>query len=68
MAWDILKIWLEDLYNKAKEEHLATATHEHLCALGSTDNETASMHELNCDQHRKFAKLMDDLISELYVN
>jgi len=64
---DMYKIWLEDMYKEAKADHLAIANHEHLCALGSPDNETATIHEQSAERHREFAKMMDDLISELYT-
>ena len=59
------KVWLEDMYREAKADHIAVSNHEHLCALGSPNNEIATIHEQSADMHREFAKMMDDLISEL---
>lgn len=63
---ELHNIWLKDIYKNAKEDHLAMASHEHLCALGSPNNETATIHENSADIHRTFAKLMDNMIAELH--
>lgn len=72
MEFELYNAWMEevnkkiaDVYRKTKEEHLAAAKLEHICALGSPDNETATIHENSADIHRNFAKYMDDLISEI---
>lgn len=67
MQKELHNIWLEDMYKEARDNHLAVARHEHLCALGSPDNETATIHENMADIHRNFAKLMSNMIAELHV-
>ena len=72
MEFELYNAWMEevnkkitDVYRNAKDDHLSIAKHEHICALGSTDNETATIHERSADIHRNFAKYMDDLIKEI---
>lgn len=55
---EMQKIWLKALYLEEAEDHYAMAEHEHLCALGSPDNEIATMHELSADEHREFANML----------
>ena len=53
-----MKIWLKKLYLNEAEEHLEVAKFEHLCALGSPNNEAAMLHEMNADEHRLFASIL----------
>ena len=55
---EMQKKWLEDIYLEAAEDHLSVAKHEHLCALGSPDNEIAIIHENSADSHREFANML----------
>lgn len=64
----LITAWLNSMYKEARDDHLAKATHEHLCALGSPDNETAIMHEQMADVHRQFARIMNNLITEEMTN
>ena len=56
---DFTKIWLKDIYLNAAKEHLDTAKFEHLCALGSSNNEIATIHENSADDHREFAHILE---------
>lgn len=62
---EFTKIWLKDLYLEAAKEHLEMAKHEHICALGSPDNESATMHEHNADDHREFARMMESMAENI---
>lgn len=55
---EMMKIWLKDLYLVSADDHLSVAKHEHLCALGSPDGETAAIHEASADEHRAFANIL----------
>ena len=57
--------WLKGLYRKAAENHLITASNEHLWALGSDSNEMAVMHEQNAEEHREFAMMLKDLANNI---
>lgn len=50
--------WLKGLYREAADDHLIAGNNEHLWALGSDNNETATMHEHNAEEHREFAKIL----------
>lgn len=60
-----MKIWLRALYLETAEEAWSAAKHEHLCALGSDTDEASVMHELNADEQRQFAELLEDMAAEL---
>lgn len=57
--------WLKGLYREAAEDHLITASNEHLWALGSNSNETAVMHEKNAEEHRDFADMLKDFANNI---
>ena len=60
-----MKLWLKELYLNEAEEHFATAKNEHLCALGSPNNETATLHEMNADEHREFANILISMANKI---
>jgi hypothetical protein len=62
-----MKLWLKNLYEEEAKNHLETAKFEHLCALGAPTNEASTLHELNADEHRAFAKILYDMASEFKV-
>ena len=57
--------WLKGLYRKAAENHLITASNEHLWALGSDSNEMAVMHEQNAEEHRDFANMLKNFANNI---
>lgn len=65
---ELIKTWLESMYKEAISEHESIAHHEHLCALGSPDMETANMHEANAEMHREFIRIAYNMIGGLYTN
>lgn len=60
-----MKIWLKELYLEAAEEHYGAASNEHLWALGSDDDETAMLHEMNADENRAFAMILEDMAKKI---
>jgi hypothetical protein len=63
-----MKFWLKELYENEANDHLETARFEHLCALGSPTNEAAMLHEMNADEHRAFAKELQDMANKIKEN
>ena len=59
------KDWEIQMYEEAIKEHSKMAHNEHLHALGSKNNLTATMHENNADMHRLFAKELQKRINKL---
>ena len=57
--------WLKGLYRKAAENHLITASNEHLWALGSDSNEMAIIHEKNAEEHRDFANMLKNFANNI---
>lgn len=60
-----MKIWLKELYLTEANEHLETARFEHICALGSPNNEASMLHEMNSDEHKEFAKLLKSMATKI---
>lgn len=60
-----MKIWLKELYLSEANDHLETARFEHLCALGSPNNEAAMLHEMNADEHREFANILKSMATKI---
>ena len=60
-----MKLWLKNLYAEEAKNHLAIAKHEHLCALGAPTNEASTLHELNADEHRAFARILMDMANKI---
>lgn len=56
-----MKFWLREYAN----DHLETARLEHLCALGSPNGEDAMLHEMNADEHRKFANMLETMANNI---
>ena len=62
---ETMKIWLKKLYLEAAEEHYGAASNEHLWALGSDDDEAAMLHEMNADENRAFAMILEDMAKKI---
>ena len=60
-----MKIWLKELYLEAAEEHYGAASNEHLWALGSDNDEAAMLHEMNADENRAFAMMLEDMAKKI---
>ena len=60
-----MKIWLKELYLEAAEEHYGAASNEHLWALGSDNDEASMLHEMNADEHRAFAIMLEDMANKI---
>lgn len=60
-----MKFWLKELYLEEAENHFITASNEHLCALGSPNGEAAMLHEMNAEEHREFAIILQDMAKKL---
>jgi hypothetical protein len=56
-----MKIWLKELYLNEANDHFETARFEHLCALGAPTDEASMLHEMNADEHRAFAMMLEDM-------
>lgn len=52
-------IWMRELLDTERIQHLGIAKHEHLSALGSPTNDLATMHEMNADAHKVYAKKLE---------
>lgn len=61
---ETMKIWLKELYLEAAEEHYGAASNEHLWALGSKGEE-AVFHEMNADENRAFAMMLEDMAKKI---
>lgn len=57
--------WLKGPYRESAEDHLITASNEHLWALGSDNNAVAAMHEQNAEEHRDFAYMLQDFANNI---
>ena len=62
---ETMKLWLKKLYLEAAEEHYGAASNEHLWALGSDNTEAAMLHEMNADEHRVFAMMLEDMAKKI---
>jgi hypothetical protein len=60
-----MKFWLKELYENEAKDHLETARFEHLCALGAPTDEASMLHEINADEHREFAKKLQDMAKKI---
>ena len=60
-----MKIWLKELYLEAAEEHLGAASNEHLWALGAPTDEASMLHEMNADEHRAFAMILETMANNI---
>lgn len=63
---ETMKIWLKNLYLDAAEVHYGTASNEHLFALGSDNTEASTLHEMNADEHRAFAMMLEDMAKKVF--
>ena len=60
-----MKFWLKKLYESEAKDHLETARFEHLCALGAPTDEASMLHEMNADEHRSFAMILEDMANKI---
>lgn len=60
-----MKFWLKKLYLNEAADHIETAKFERLCALGSPDDETAMLHEMNSKEHYEFADILRNLADDI---
>lgn len=60
-----MKIWLKELYLEAAEAHLGAASNEYLWALGAPNGEAAMLHEMNADEHRAFAMILETMANKI---
>jgi hypothetical protein len=60
-----MKIWLKELYLEEVNDHLETARFEHLCALGAPTGEASMLHEMNADEHRAFAMMLQSMAENI---
>lgn len=65
MLTENMKIWLKRLYLTEANDHLETAKFEHLCALGAPTDEASIFHEMNADEHRKFAMILQSMAKKI---
>ena len=61
-----MRIWLKRLYLEAAEEHYGAASNEHLWALGAPNDEAAMLHEMNADENRAFAMMLEDMAKKIF--
>ena len=66
MMTENMKIWLKKLYLEAAEEHYGAASNEHLFAIGSDTDEAAMLHEMNADENRTFAMMLEDMAKKIF--
>lgn len=60
-----MKNWLKELYLEAAEEHFGTASNEHLWVLGAPTDEASMFHEMNADEHRAFAIILESMANAI---
>ena len=65
MMTENMKFWLKELYLNEASDHLETARFEHLCALGAPTDEASMLHEMNADEHRAFAMILESMASKI---
>lgn len=53
---------LRQLIDDERIQQLGMAKHSHLAALGSENNELATMHEMSADVHRDYAQKLEKLL------
>ena len=60
-----MKSWLKELYKEAASEHLKNAKSCHIWAMGSKDNNEACKFEMDADEHRAFAHILEAMAKEI---
>ena len=65
MMTENMKLWLKELYLSEANDHFETARFEHLCALGAPTNEASTLHEMNADKHRAFARILQSMATKI---
>lgn len=66
MMTENMKIWLKRLYLEAAEEHYGAASNEHLWALGAPTDEATMLHEMNANEHREFAMMLEYMANQIF--
>jgi hypothetical protein len=61
-----MRIWLKEIYLTEAKEHRIAAGNTHLVALGCDDGESAKQFEEYADEHRQFAKILEELAEKVY--
>ena len=57
--------WLKEMLNTEIDEHLRTATNNHIFALGSKSNKEAIAFEKLADENRDYARQLDAIFRML---
>lgn len=65
MMTENMKLWLKELYLEEARDRRIVASNEHLWALGSDTNEAAMLHEMNADENRAFAMMLEEMANEI---
>ena len=60
-----MKIWLKRLYMEAADDHLITASNERLWSQGSDNDEEATLHMKNAEEHWEFADILKEMAEEI---
>ena len=55
-------MWFEELFKNEIEEAKCAASNEHLFALGSDDEESATQHEENADENRLYVEILESAL------
>ena len=62
---ETIAIWLSNLFKNEIEEVECAASNEHIFALGSDDDESATQHEENAELNRQYAEILRDAYNEM---
>ena len=62
---ETIAIWLMDLFKNEMEEAEGAASNEHIFALGSDDDESATQHEENAELNRQYVEILKDAYDEV---
>lgn len=62
---ETIAIWLSSLFKKEIDEVECAASNEHIFALGSDDDESATQHEENAKMCRQYAEILRDAYNEV---
>jgi hypothetical protein len=60
-----MRIWLKELYEKEAKEHRIAAGNTHLVALGCDDSESVKQFEEYAEEHRQFAKILEEMAEKV---
>ena len=62
---ETIAIWLMDLFKNEIDEVECAASNEHIFALGSDNDESATQHEENAELNRQYAEILKDAYNEV---